>query len=172
MELTTERLVIRETTYEETKHISAENGEDSVDKFLASLTDDDVAIIFQDKEAVSNLLTRFSNSIGDGSSEIYGAWVDEILVGFIAIVNGESGTPELQIEIAPKHQNKGYGFEFLNALIPYLFCHRNFKYIQYTVLPNNAASISLITKIGATLQEPKSEAERRLIRTYHINKPL
>ena len=172
MELTTERLVIRETTYEETKHISVENGEDSVDKFLASLTDDDVAVIFQDKEAVSNLLTRFSNSIGDGSSEIYGAWNNEDLIGFIAVVNGESGTPELQIEIAPKHQNKGYGFEFLNALIPYLFCHRNFKYIQYTVLPNNAASISLIAKIGAALQEPKSEAERRLIRTYHINKAM
>lgn len=77
MELTTERLLIRETTYEETKHISVENGEDSVDKFLASLTDDDVAIIFQDKDAVSNLLTRFSNSIGDGSSEIYGAWDNE-----------------------------------------------------------------------------------------------
>ena len=170
MKLNTNRLTISEVTYEESTKISAKIGGDSVNEFLATLTENDIAIIFRDQDAVSDLLTRFSNSIGDGNSEIYGAWEDEELIGFIAIVNGESGTPELQIEIAPEFQNKGYGFEFLNALLKYLFEKNDFEYIRYTVLPNNRPSILLVNHIGASLQEPKSEAERLLICTYHITK--
>ncbi len=170
MKLKTNRLTISEVTYEESTKISAEIGGDSVNEFLATLTENDVAIIFRDQDAVSDLLTRFSNSIGDGNSEIYGAWKDGELIGFIAIVNGESGTPELQIEIAPEFQNKGYGFEFLDALLNYLFEKNDFEYIRYTVLPNNKPSISLVNHIGASLQKPKSEAERLLICTYHITK--
>lgn len=170
MELKTDRLVIREATSEESNQISSQISGDSVGEFLSSLSDDDIAIIFQNKDAVSNLLTRFSDSVGNGNSDIYGAWKNETLIGFIAIVNGESGTPELQIEISPKFQNKGYGLEFLGALLKHLFEEKNYKYIQYTVLPNNKASIALVNHIGAILQEPKSDAERLLIRTYHINK--
>lgn len=170
MELTTGRLVIRRATYEESKQISAQISGNSVDDYLASLSKEDIAVIFQDQDAVSALLTRFSNSIGDGNSEIYGAWKEDTLIGFISIVNAESGTPELQIEIAPSFQNKGYGFEFLNALLLYLFEYKEFKYIRYTVMPNNKPSISLVNHIGALLQAPKSEAERLLICTYHITK--
>ena len=145
MKLKTNRLTISEVTYEESTKISAKIGGDSINEFLATLTENDVAIIFRDQEAVSDL-------------------------GFIAIVNSESGTPELQIEIAPEFQNKGYGFEFLDALLKYLFEKNDFEYIRYTVLPNNKPSISLVNHIGASLQEPKSEAERLLICTYHITK--
>ena len=170
MNLTTDRLVIRKATYEESNQISAQISCDSVDDYLTSLSKDDIAVIFQDQESVSALLTRFSNSIGDGNSEIFGAWKEDTLIGFIALVNGESGTPELQIEIAPSFQNNGYGFEFLNALLIYLFENKEYKYIRYTVMPNNNPSISLVDHIGAILQSPKSEAERLLIRTYHITK--
>lgn len=170
MELTTERLIIHEVTSEDANQISSQISDDSVDKYLSSLSKDDIAVIFQDQDAVSALLTRFSNSIGDGNSEIYGAWKNDTLIGFISLINGESGTPELQIEIAPPFQNQGYGFEFLGALLNYLFEIKNFQYIRYTVLPNNNASIALVKHIGAELQTPKSDAERLLICTYHINK--
>lgn len=170
MELVTERLVIHEATSEDANGISEQNSSDSVNEYLSSLSKDDIAVIFQDRDAVSALLTRFSNSIGDGNSEIYGAWKDDTLIGFISLINGESGTPELQIEIAPPFQNQGYGFEFLGALLNYLFARKNFQYIRYTVLPNNNASIALVKHIGAEVQTPKSDAERLLICTYHINK--
>ncbi len=170
MELKTKRLVIREATYEESKQISMQNSGDSVDAFLASLSKEEIAVIFQDKDAVSDLLTRFANNIGEGNSDIYGAWKEDDFVGFIALVNGESGIPELQIEIAPNFQNKGYGYEFLDALLKHLFEQKDFNYIRYTVMPNNKPSISLVNRIGASLQEPKSEAERLLICTYHITK--
>ena len=121
MELKTERLIIREASYEETKQISEQNSSNSASDFLASLSEDDKAIIFKDTDAVSELLTRFSNSIGNGSSEIYGAWKKTTLIGFISLVNVDSGTPEIQIEIAPKYQNKGYGYEFLSAVMEHLF---------------------------------------------------
>jgi len=170
MELKTTRLIIKKATSEEANQISAQISGDSVDAFLTSLTEADKMTIFQDRDAVSALLTRFSNSIGDGNNEIYGAWKDKEIIGFIAIVNGESGTPELQIEIAPPFQNKGYGFEFLTALLKYLFEKNNYQYIRYTVMPNNKPSISLIEHIGATKQKPRSEAERLLIYTYHITR--
>jgi|GEM_PF-6912549 len=170
MELKTERLIIRKTTSEKTKQINTENDGASVDQFLGTLSTEDIAVIFQDKDAVSALITRFSDSIGNGDSEIYGAWEGERLIGFISLVNAESGTPELQIEIDPLFQGKGYGFEFLRTLLEWIFETRDFQYIRYTVLPNNKASISLVDKIGGLLQEPKSEAERLLIRTYHITK--
>lgn len=170
MELNTDRLIIREATSEESSRISAQIGDDSVDTFLATLSKEDIAVIFQDQDAISTLLTRFSNSIGNGNSEIYGAWDNDVLVGFVALVNGESGTPELQIEIAPKFQNKGYGFEFLKALLKHLFERNDFQYIRYTVLPNNKPSIALVNRIGGLLQTPKSDAERLLICTYHITK--
>lgn len=170
MKLLTDRLVIHEATSEEVNRISEQNGGDSVDEYLSSLSKEDISVIFQDQGAVSALLTRFSNSIGDGNSEIYGAWKDDTLIGFISIINGESGTPELQIEIAPPFQNQGYGFEFLNTLLNYLLERKDYQYIRYTVLPNNKASISLVERIGAALQAPKSDAERLLICTYHITK--
>ena len=170
MEIKTERLIIRRTTQEETKQISTVNNTGSVDEFLGSLSNEEIAVIFQNKDAVSDLLTRFSNSIGNGDTETYGAWIEEKLIGFISLINSESGTPELQIEIDRLFQGKGYGFEFLRALLEHLLETRDFQYIRYTVLPNNQASISLVEKIGAVLQEPKSEAERLLIRTYHITK--
>ena len=170
MKIKTERLSIRRTTHEETKQISTANNTGSVDEFLGSLSNEEIAIIFQNKDAVSDLLTRFSNSIGNGDTETYGAWKDEKLIGFISLINAESGTPELQIEIDPQFQGKRYGFEFLRALLGHLFETRNFQYISFTVLVHNPASISLVEKIGASLQEPKSDAERLLIRTYHITK--
>lgn len=66
MELVTERLIIHEVTSEDTNQISDQNSNNSVDEYLSSLSKDDIAVIFQDQDAVSALLTRFSNSIGNG----------------------------------------------------------------------------------------------------------
>ena len=86
MELVTERLIIHEVTSEDTNQISDQNSNNSVDEYLSSLSKDDIAVIFQDQDAVSALLTRFSNSIGNGNSDIYGAWKDDNLIGFITLL--------------------------------------------------------------------------------------
>jgi hypothetical protein len=91
------------------------------------------------------------------------------MIGYIALVNCAAKAPELQIEIAPDYQGKGYGYEFLKAVLRSVFKKRGYDAIRYTVLPSNGASIALVKKVGAFLQEPASEAERILIRTYLVS---
>lgn len=59
MKLVTERLVIHEATSEDANRISEQNSSDSVNEYLSSLSKDDIAVIFQDRDAVSALLLVF-----------------------------------------------------------------------------------------------------------------
>jgi RimJ/RimL family protein N-acetyltransferase len=88
------------------------------------------------------------------------------MIGYIALVNCTAKVPELQIEIAPDYQGKGYGYEFLKAVLRSVFKKHGYDAIRYTVLPSNGASIALVRKVDAILQNPASEAERILIKTY------
>lgn len=170
MEIKTERLVIREISHGEAKQISKLNDPKTVNEYLATLDAKQIAVIFKDKDAVADLLNRFRNSIDNGDGKIYGALKDGLLIGFISIVTGGSEIPELQIEIAPSYHGKGYGYEFMASLLPYLFEYEKYDFIRYTVLPTNAASIALIKKIGAFPQSPKSKVEKLLIQTYLISR--
>ena len=55
----TERLVNHEATSEDANRISEQNSSDSVNEYLSSLSKDDIAVIFQDRDAVSALLLVF-----------------------------------------------------------------------------------------------------------------
>lgn len=170
MEIKTERLIIRNTDRETANRISTLNNGNETDKTLASLSSEDISIIFEKPDEVEKIIARLSCSLGNGESDIYGAWLDTRFVGFIALVNCKSELPEVQIEIAPEYQNQGYGYEFLFSLLKELFREGKYTQLRYTVLPTNEASINLITKIGAFLQEPESIAEEKLFKTYHISK--
>ena len=89
------------------------------------------------------------------------------MIGYISLTNYTSQLPDLQIELAPAYQGQGYGYEFLSSLIDHLFA-TGYTRFRYAVMPNNKASIALVEKAGGRLQEPVSEAERLLLRTYHI----
>ena len=170
MNIITNRLTIKKINYEQSKIISEKNNDNSARNFLDSLNDEERAIAFSDTKAVSDLLFRFENSIGNGNELYYGAWKDDELVGFISIINEESKSPELQIEISPEFQRQGYGYEFCFALLNYLFENKTYEHIRYTVLPANIASIKLVEKLGADIQPAKSYIESILIRTYYISK--
>jgi RimJ/RimL family protein N-acetyltransferase len=168
-EIRTGRLVIRPCSQESVDAISKINGDGNVTKYLSSLSEEQIAIIFKDKDQVELLLKRISASRGDGNSLLFGAWLKQNMIGYIALVNCAAKIPELQIEIAPDYQGKGYGYEFLKAVLRYVFKKHGYDAIRYTVLPSNDASIALVKKVGAILQKPASEAEKILIKTYHIS---
>jgi RimJ/RimL family protein N-acetyltransferase len=168
-EIRTRRLIIRPCSQESADAISKSNGDDNVTKYLSSLSDEQIAIIFKDKAQVELLLKRISASRGDGNSLLYGAWLDQKMIGYIALVNCAAKIPDLQIEMAPDYQGKGYGYEFLKTVLRYVFKKHGYDAIRYTVLPSNDASIALVKKVGAFLQEPASEAERILIKTYLVS---
>ena len=169
MEIKTQRLVIRETSSADMKEFRETcNDTTSVTDYLTNLSDAELSVAFQDVAGLSAFFSRLTNSVGDGNEAIYGAYMVDDLIGYIAIV--ESEIPDLQIALAPSFRSQGYGFEFLYALLKYLFAEKQYEVIRYTVLPTNKASIKLVEKVGATLQPPKSNAEKLFIRTYHISK--
>lgn len=169
VEVITPRLTIRRATREETARIAELNKADKSTAYLNGLSNEDREIIFQDPEAVNQILSRLAATLGDGDARSYGAWIGSEMIGFVTLHNYTSPMPDLQIELAPAYQGKGYGYEFLSELINYLF-HTEFSCFHYAVFPNNSASIALVEKIGGVLQEPESEAERLLFRTYLIKK--
>jgi RimJ/RimL family protein N-acetyltransferase len=168
-EIKTERLVIHPCSRKDADTISKANGGDSAEKYLDSLSPEQIAVIFDDKEQVKKLIERLSANLGDGNDLFYGAWLGQNMIGYIALVNYTAKIPELQIEIAPDFQGKGYGYEFLKTVLRYILKKRGYEAIRYNVLPTNGASIALVRKVGAFLQEPESEAERILLRTYFIS---
>lgn len=170
MEIRTERLVIRHTDKKTASQISDLNNGDETDKMIASLSSEDIGLIFENTDEEEQIIARLSSSLGNGESDIYGAWLDTQIIGFVSLINCKSKLPEVQIEIAPEYQNQGYGYEFLFSLLKKLFSEGRYTTLRYTVLPTNEASINLISKIGAFLQEPKSIAEEKLFKTYHISK--
>lgn len=170
VELVTERLMIRKATREEIKQIAEMNNTDRSSAYLASLSAEDRDAIFCDADAVKEMLARLIATVGDGAAVSYGAWVGTEMIGYITLNNCTSEMPDLQIELAPAYQGQGYGFEFLSELIKYLFIV-GYTRFRYAVMPNNAASIALVEKVGGILQAPSSEAESLLLKTYHIVKP-
>ena len=169
-EIVTQRLQIRKATREEIKQIAALNNADRSSSYLDSLSSEDREVIFRDAEAVQKLIAQLAAVLGDGDVLSYGAWSGSEMIGYITLNNCTSKMPDLQIELAPAYQGQGYGYEFLSSLTDYLF-GTGYSCFRYAVMPNNAASIALVEKVGGILQVPSSESERLLFKTYHITKP-
>lgn len=170
MEITTNRLYIRRANQSDVLHIRELNNNNNVSDFLGSIPEEDRAEAFRDREAVEKLFALMENNFDAPDDIFYGAWENDALIGFIAIVNPKSDKPGIQIEIDPAYHHKGYGYEFLSAILKHLFETESFTYIQYLVMPTNAASIALVEKVGGALQKPGSFIEKLLIRVYHITK--
>lgn len=170
MEIKTNRLCIRRVSRSDVLHIRELNKNDNVNNFFGSVPEADRAEAFRDSNAVEKLFTLMESNLDTDNDIFYGAWKNDTLMGFIAIVNPTSHTPGIQIEIDPAYHHKGYGYEFLSAILKHLFETESFTYIQYLVMPTNAASIALVEKVGGALQKPGSFIEKLLIRVYHITK--
>lgn len=170
VEVITQRLTIRKATREEIKQISNQNNANRSSAYLAGLSKEDRDIIFRDSDAVTDLLARLAAVVGDGAAVSYGAWFGAEMIGYITLNNCNAEMPDLQIELAPTYHGQGFGFEFLSELLDYLFA-TGYTCFRYAVMPNNAASIALVEKVGGILQAPESEAEGLLLKTYHIMKP-
>lgn len=170
-ELVTPRLRIRGASSAEIRKIAQLNHADRSSSYLDGLSDKDREVIFRNTEAVQELLTRLAAVVGSGETVSYGALLGTEMIGYISLTNCRSQLPDLQIELAPNYQGQGYGYEFLSALTKFLFTS-GYSCFRYAVMPNNQASIALVEKVGGQLQEPESEVESLLFRTYYIRKPI
>ncbi len=165
----TERLIVREVD-EAVEHQfdDAANGALSDDPFK-DVPADAVEDVVKDVDALREYLERLAASRDSTDRMRFGAWNrDGALVAYSAGSAWSSGTPELQITVATEHQGKGYGTEFLSALIPWAFEHYDIRHFIYRHLINNDRSAHLAKKLGGVLQEPKSLIEGLTSRTYYI----
>ena len=170
LEIQTTRLRIRRTDQSAVESISSLNTTDIMSEYLESLSPADLAVILLNKKKLTQLFDRLTNVLQSEDRDIYGAWLEERLIGYISLINASSGCPEMQIEIAPDCHHLGYGYEFMQGLLKQLFVEKNYEYIRYTVTPSNMASIALAEKIGAVLQIPECKAEELLMKTYFITR--
>ncbi len=170
MIITTDRLTIREISHNDAERISEMNNCSDVNELFSSLTEKNIDDIINDAGNITDLMSRLTCGIDTYDETVYGALIGDTIIGYIAIVNGKSETPELRIEIDPNYQGKGYGYEFLKSLLIYLFENKRYDFIIYRVVPTNKASLALINKIGAFLQKPTSKTESLLFMTYHISR--
>ena len=170
LEIHTSRLAIRETDNEAIKPISEKNMASAGSNILSDLTEDDIKIIFEEKEELSALVAKLQSYNDAKSSKIYGIWFDSTLIGYVGLKNFDEPIPEIQIEFDPRYHHQGYGYEALSAMVQHFF-DQGIKCLRYVVIPTNKASIALVEKIGGQLQPPGSNVERILLRTYHIPAP-
>ena len=164
----TDRLEIAPVDEKVTEEISARNTGDGIDKYLESLSKEEIVEVFSDMDAVKAVMARMTATKSAPRSYSYGAWRDKELIGFTTLLECGDGVWEVQVELAPEYQHKGYGYEFLSHLIPEMLAADDIKCLRYTVVPSNKASIALVEKLGAELQEPKTQAEKILLKTYMI----
>ena len=99
---------------------------------------------------------------------IYGVWLDSTLIGYIGLKDPTDAIPEIQIEFAPEYHRQGYGYEALCKMVDQFFA-MGYQCLRYVVVPANKASVALVEKVGGQLQQPNTEIERVLFRTYFIH---
>ena len=166
--ITTARLTIRETDSDTVKPISEKNQTNDSSDLFSALSDNEEWFVFANKDALCDLLSKFLSYEDNGERLVYGIWLESTLIGYIGLKNHTAPIPEIQIEFDPEYQHQGYGYEALSKMIDHFFAVGH-KCLRYLVKPSNKASIALVEKVGGQLQQPNTEIERVLFRTYFIH---
>ena len=162
-----ERLTICEIDLQDSKRISEQNTTTRLDEYLMSLSKDVVAKIMQDQAAVLELIGRLHRTLDAKYLRVYGGFLKDELIAYVSLACCED-MPEIQIEVLPGYQGRGFGYEMLERAIRMAFEEFALTKLKYVVIPSNLPSIALVEKLGGVLQEPKSYAEEMLLRTYVI----
>ncbi|MBR4074800.1 MAG: GNAT family N-acetyltransferase, partial [Firmicutes bacterium] len=123
--------------------------------------------IMQDQAAVLELIGRLQTTLDAEYLKVYGGFLNGELIAYVSLACCED-LPEIQIEVLPEHQGRGFGYEMLERTIRMAFETLDVEKLKYVVLPSNLPSIALVEKLGGVLQKPKSYAEEMLLKTYVI----
>ena len=144
--------------------------DDGMERFLSSLPKGQLERILHNREALQALYRTMLAST-TVPRKIYAAKLrGEALIGYVAVKGYGQTEPELQIEVSPDYQHKGYGREMLRQVLTLLFQDTDATDVFYRTRPNNAASIHLIESCGGVLQKPGNEAEALLLKTYIVHR--
>lgn len=166
----TNRLVIEEINDTLARQIIGD-GDDGNDitSYLEALPENAVQDAIHDTDGVLSFVQSLAALRDSSDIRHYGAWnrVKEP-VAHIGITSWSSKTPELQITVVKEHRHLGYGHEFLQALIPWLFQNFDIQFFVYRLRKDNIPSEKIVQSLGGVLQEPRSALEQLTLKTYYI----
>ena len=166
MILETERLLLRELTY------------DDFDALYAVLADSDIMKHYPytfDETKVRNWIAR---NMARYKNDGFGLWVVVLkdtgeMIGDCGItmqpINGQ-WLPEIGYHIRADHQRKGYASEAAAACVRYAFEYYDFPavycYMKYTNIPSQKTAM----RIGMTFVEEYPDPDNTYTRVYAINR--
>jgi ribosomal-protein-alanine N-acetyltransferase len=155
-ELTTERLILRQLTFDDKKAIFRLRSNKEINKLITRETPKNL----NEAEAfIDSCLSEFVNE-----NRVF--WGLELkssnqLIGSIVLhrVDLENNFAEIGYETSPDYQDEGYMSEAMSKILDYGITNMNLKSIEAFTHQNNAASIALLEKYLFVLQpERKDEA--------------
>ncbi len=147
----TERLILREFTFDDTKFIL-----DLLNSpgWLEFIGDRNVKTENDAKEYLQNgpMKSYSENGFGLSMVELKST---KIPIGMCGILRRDSlEHPDIGFAFLPEFTGKGYAFEIANATIAFAKNKLKIKTIHAITLPRNKTSIKLLTKIGMKFVKP------------------
>ncbi len=83
--------------------------------------------------------------------------------GFVQILETDTTTPEVGIDIVDEFMGNGYGYESTKILMEYYAETHEVEYFRWKASTDNAASCAIAKKHGGTIMKKKTSIPQRVI---------
>ena len=83
--------------------------------------------------------------------------------GFVQILETDTTTPEVGIDIMDEFMGNGYGYESTKILMEYYAETHEVEYFRWKASTDNAASCAIAKKHGGTIMKKKTSIPQRVI---------
>ena len=167
MELQFDEILMREIDKEE---LSAVIEEVEAESDVAALIASSLESGSPEKLAEIVLLMEEMLEKTEGPVRAFGLYKGEAAVGYVALSDYETVSPEIQIALKEECRRRGIGYWALRAVIGEAFAREDVAHLVYRVRADNLPSIALVEKCGGKLIE-FSEYWNAVIKRYHIFRP-
>ena len=160
-------IVLKIMSDEEFEKRAEESEEDSAisqlaTAFAASVDEKKLNTVLQ---SISEILEK-----NERSKRVFGLYDGDTYVGYVALADYESSTPEIQIELVEEYRQRGIGYQALQSVIDLVFQRKDVTFLIYRAKIDNLPSIALAKKCGGVLEKHDPLLDR-IIHRYHIYRP-
>jgi len=153
----TKRLVIKRLKQKDSKKILEIINEREIKRFMSHIN-------FPFKEKDAKVLIK-----GKHDSLIFGIYLKKELIGIIDLYKIRTDRAKIGYMIKKEERNRGYAFESLSFLLPFLYKKNKIKKVTARVSSKNTHSIKILKKLGFKLLEKIKENNKIYFRFNLIN---
>ena len=161
------RLIIKQVTWEETKDLSDSQYDLSGQGSYLKKAIAENPNLMDDANEIIRVMDMMIDAL-KGDKICWGVFLEEEMIGYVNIVRPAEEKPMLQYEIKKTYQRKGYGAEAVSTVLRLYFENNPGNSVYALIRPDNTASIALIKKLNGKLIPPESLLEEAMFSTYLI----